>query len=190
MKVDYSLLSCLLSSSLLPEVNMSYFTPEAIFFSPNSSYVSNNGFILLTLQQPPNHGFEFLSKRTLPKAMCHAITSITTYMGEGSTCCRSHSFVLNKILSGLLGLKDVQQKKPTADNIKKKKKSISERRQKIHVRKRRLEKYITISSYPVTGFHSYKIQPPKNLCDGAMKAQHSDLESLSTGCTFPTSPSD
>lgn len=42
LKVDYSLLSCLLCSSLFPKVNTSYFTQETILFSSNSSYVSNN----------------------------------------------------------------------------------------------------------------------------------------------------
>lgn len=87
--------------------------------------------------------------------MCHAITSITTYMGEGSTySLRQSLFCLKQNSLWVIGSQRCTAKKPQQIIWKK---SISETRWKIHVRKHRLEKHITISSYPVTCFHSYKI---------------------------------
>lgn len=122
--------------------------------------------------------------------MCHAITSITTYMGEGSTyLLRESLFCLKRNSPRVIGSQRCTAKKHTADNTK-----------KIHFRdkmKHRLEEYITINSYPVTCFHNYKIQHLQNSCDGAMKAQHSDLPrwlkilagASALAFTLPTSPS-
>lgn len=102
--------------------------------------------------------------------MCHAITSITTYMGEGSIYLLQESlFCLKQKFSTGYWVSKTYSKKAQPIIWKT---SISETRWKIHIRKHRLEKYFAISSYPVTRFHNYEIHHLQNICDGAMKAQH------------------